>query len=59
MAAFIAGYELGKAERVEFEIEDQVLARLHEQARIFTGMARRYAATKGPNWAALVMGEPE
>jgi len=54
LAAFVAGYEQGKAERVEIEIEDRVLARLHDQARAALGMATAYAAKVGPSWAAMV-----
>ena len=57
-AAFVAGYEQGKAERVEAEIEDQVLARLHRHALVALKMARRYAEPKGPAWAAM-LGDPE
>ena len=58
LAAFVAGYETGKAERVETEIEDQVLARLHRHALVALKMARRYAEPKGPAWAAM-FGDPE
>lgn len=53
-AAFLAGYELGKAERVEAEIEDQVLARLHAHAAEMLGLTRRLARAKGPTWAAML-----
>lgn len=58
LAAFAAGYEQGKAERVEAEIEDQVLARLHRHALVALKMAKWYAEPKGPAWAAM-FGEPE
>lgn len=58
IAAFEAGRQQGKAERIEVEIEDRVLARLHDQALTALGMAKRYAAVKGPAWAAM-FGEPE
>ena len=54
MAAFVAGYEQGKAERVEAEIEDRVSARLHTRALEALGMAQRHAAAKGPAWSALI-----
>ena len=57
-AAFVAGYEIGKAERIEAEIEGQVLARLHRHALVALKMAKRYAEPKGPAWAAM-FGEPE
>jgi hypothetical protein len=49
--AFVAGYELGKAERVTDAIEDQVHARLHQLSLEALGMARRHAADTGPAWA--------
>lgn len=52
--AFEAGYEQGLAERRELDIEDEVLARLHDQALAALGMARRYAAVKGPAWTAMI-----
>ena len=58
-AAFNAGYEQGKAERLEVEIEDRVLARLHDQALQTLGMARTYAGSKGPEWSAMVTGEDQ
>ena len=53
-AAFVAGYELGYAQRVEAEIEDQVQARLHRRSLEALGMARRLARAKGPAWSALI-----
>jgi hypothetical protein len=53
-AAFAAGYEQGKAERVELAIEDQVRARLHQVSLEALGMAQRHAAASGPAWASLV-----
>ena len=53
-AAFCAGLEQGRAERVEIEIEAQVQARLHAFALEALGMARTYAAAKGPAWSALI-----
>lgn len=59
--AFVAGYEQGKAERVEIEIEDQVQARIHGRVREALGMAKQFASAKGPAWAAMIAecGEPE
>ncbi len=56
-AAFVAGYEQGKAERLEVELEALVLARLHRHALVALKMAKRHAEPKGPNWAALVAGD--
>jgi hypothetical protein len=53
-AAFMAGYEQGKAERVDIEIEDQAQTRIHGRVREALGMAQQYAAAKGPAWAALI-----
>jgi hypothetical protein len=53
-AAFIAGYEQGKAERFDLEVEHQVQARLHYRALEALGMAKRHAAAKGPAWSALI-----
>jgi hypothetical protein len=51
--AFVAGYETGLAERVKAEIEDQVLARLHDRALAALGLARR-SAVHGPAFSKLV-----
>ena len=51
--AFVAGYEQGKAERVEAEIEDQVQARLHARVIESLGMARQ-SAIHGPAFSQLV-----
>lgn len=53
-AAWLAGYDQGRAERVEAEIQDQVQARLHRLSLQPSRMARRLAATKGPAWAAMI-----
>ena len=53
-AAFVAGYELGKAERVDIETENAVQARLHTRALEALGIARRLARAKGPAWAAMI-----
>lgn len=52
--AYCAGREQGLAERRELDIEDQVLARLHDQALAALGMAKRFASVKGPNWTAMI-----
>jgi len=41
--AFVAGYETGKSERVDFEIEDQVQARIHGRVREMLGLAKQCA----------------
>ena len=53
-AAWVAGYEYGLAERQRLEVDDQVRARLHEQALQALGMAHTLAAEKGPAWAAMI-----
>ena len=53
-AAFCAGLEQGRAERVEMAIEDQVRARLHQLSLEALGMAQRHAAKTGPAWAAMI-----
>jgi len=60
-SAWLAGFDLGCAQRVEVEIEDQVQARLHTRTLEALGMAKRYAAAKGPAWSAMVLeaGERE
>jgi len=60
-AAYCAGYEQGRAERVEAAIEDRVSARLHQLSLEALGMARRHAANTGPAWAAMIAwaGESE
>jgi hypothetical protein len=57
--AFIAGYELGKAERLEQAIDDQVQEALHARAVEMLGLARNLASIKGPDWAELVAGEDQ
>jgi hypothetical protein len=54
LAAFVVGYEQGKAERIDIEIEDQIQARIHDRVRESLGLARKYAAAKGPSWLALI-----
>lgn len=51
--AFVAGYEQGKAERVEIEIEDQVQARLHARTLEALGLAKQ-SARHGPAFSQLV-----
>jgi hypothetical protein len=53
-AAFVAGYEQGKAERIEDEIEDRARALLHSWATESRNMATRYASRVGPAWSALI-----
>lgn len=54
LAAFCAGLEQGRAERVELAIEDQVRARLYQLSQEALGMARRSAQSTGPAWASLI-----
>ena len=60
-AAFVSGYEQGKSERVEVEVEDRARALLVEWSRESRDMAMKLARAKGPAWAALITecGEPE
>jgi len=58
-AAHTAGYELGKMERVEFEVEDFARALLHQRAREMLGFARRLASAKGPAWEAMIVWSGE
>jgi hypothetical protein len=53
-AAWLAGVEHGRAERIDFEIEDKIQARIHDRVRESLGLARKYAAAKGPSWLALM-----
>jgi len=53
-AAFVAGYEQGKAERIEAEIKDRARAMLVEWSNESRNMATEYASKVGPNWAALI-----
>ncbi len=52
-AAWLAGFEQGKAERLEIEIEDQVQARLHQRTLEALGMAKR-SARHGPAFSKLI-----
>jgi hypothetical protein len=56
LAAFVAGYEQGLAERVTAEVEDRARALLHTWADESRDMAKQYAAAKGPAWAAIFAG---
>jgi hypothetical protein len=58
-AAFQAGRQQGKAERVEAEVEDFARVLLHEQAREMLGFARRLARAKGPAWEAMIVWSGE
>gem|GEM_PF-1622281 len=52
-SAWLAGFDLGCAQRVEVEVEDQVQARLHAFELEALGMARR-SAVHGPAFSAMV-----
>lgn len=52
--AWVAGYEQGKAERLEHDIEDAVQARLHARALEALGVAQAQARSKGPAWAVML-----
>lgn len=58
MASFVAGYEQGKAERVEAEIEDQVQAALHQRVREALNLGRR-SARHGAAFSAMVIESGE
>ena len=58
-AAFCAGLEQGRSERVVLAIEDRARALLATWATESRDMATEYASRVGPNWAAMVTGEPE
>jgi hypothetical protein len=53
LAAFEAGRQQGKAERIEIEIEDQVQARIHDRVRESLGLAR-LSARHGAAFSAMV-----
>jgi hypothetical protein len=53
LAAFEAGRQQGKAERVDIEIEDQVRARIHDRAREALGLAG-LSARHGAAFSAMV-----
>ncbi len=52
-ASFVAGYELGKAERFDLEVKDAVQDALHTRALEALGMARR-SAVHGPAFSKMV-----
>ncbi len=54
IAAFEAGRQQGKAERVEVEVEDRARALLQTWALESRDMATHYAAKVGPHWLALI-----
>jgi hypothetical protein len=56
--AFVAGYEQGKAERVEVEVEDQVQARLHARTLEALGLAKQ-SARHGAAFSAMVIESGE
>ena len=56
LAAFVSGYEQGKAERIEAEIENRARALLLAWSNESRDMATHYARAKGPAWAAMVGG---
>jgi hypothetical protein len=58
-AAFCAGYEQGRAERFEFEVEDFARALLNQRARQMLGFARQLATAKGPAWEAMIVWSGE
>lgn len=52
------GYELGFAERAEFNAEERVREILHAYACEMAGITRRLATERhGPAWADLVAGD--
>jgi hypothetical protein len=57
-AAFCAGLEQGRAERVVSAIEDQIQARLHARTLEALGMAKR-SARHGAAFSALVIESGE
>ena len=56
-AAFLAGIEYGRRDHVEQLAERRAHDILHERALEALGMAREYAAQKGPCWTAMIVGE--
>jgi len=57
-SAFVAGYEQGKAERVEVEVEDRARELLHDWAREALGLAKR-SARHGAAFSAMVIESGE
>jgi hypothetical protein len=60
-AAYVAGLEQGRAERITAEIPDRARAMLVEWSNESRDMAQQFAAAKGPAWLALITecGESE
>jgi len=60
-SAWLAGFDLGCAQRVEAAIEERARELLMDQTRVMLGLAKRYAAAKGPAWEAMIAecGESE
>jgi hypothetical protein len=58
LAAFEAGRQQGKAERIDIEIEDQIQARIHDRVRESLGLAR-LSARHGPAFSAMVIESGE
>ena len=56
-SAWLAGFDLGYAQRVGHEVEDRARALLLAWSRESRDMAREYASRVGPNWAAMVAGD--
>ena len=56
-SAWLAGFDLGYAQRVEAESEDLARALLLAWSRESRDMATEYASRVGPNWAAMVAGD--
>lgn len=52
--SWCAGYEVGKAERLDRDIEDEIQRRMHEHSLELLGMARNYAEAKGPAWTRMI-----
>jgi hypothetical protein len=57
--AWVSGYEQGKAERVDIEVEDRARQLLHDWALESLHLAKHFAAAKGPAWSQMFTGEPE
>ena len=60
-AAFVAGLEQGRAERVDLDVAELVQSELHRRGLESLNMARQHAAVKGPNWTRMMeeAGEAE
>src|ERR1035437_1015757 len=55
-AAWLAGVEKGRAERVDIEVEDRARELLHDWALESLHLAQQFAAAKGPAWAQMFTG---